>query len=200
MLGGDNGASTGINFGKVHLRNAHFNDAQCIGCVFTDGAELDDASFANAYLQGARFNGATLTGVNFGGTEFSDTSGSWKFALGLAEPAKGAYAVSYGPTDFTGSSTTDVATCPNQQLPDPLTGCLNRTTVSLFRPSPGARPPARTPARGWCRRSSAPSQAAGSAPNQVDQPQAVVTASNGDVTSPTRRTTWCAGSSEAARR
>ena len=137
VLGGDNGASTGINFGKVHLRNAHFNDAQCIGCVFTDGAELDDASFANAYLQGARFNGATLTGVNFGGTEFSDTSGSWKFALGLAETAKGAYAVSYGPTDFTGSSTTDVATCPNQQLPDPLTGCLNRTTVSPFRPQPG---------------------------------------------------------------
>jgi uncharacterized protein YjbI with pentapeptide repeats/sugar lactone lactonase YvrE len=176
ILGGDNGSSTGINFSGAHLRNAHFNGAQCIGCVFNAGAELDNANFGNAYLQGARFNGVPLTGAAFTGAVFSDTTGTWKFSLGLAETAKGAYAVTYDATDFTGSNMTDVSACPNGHAPDPSTGCLNESTV-----------PPRTPACQAAGLDSCPTpvttlvggSSAGSGPGQVDEPQAVVVTSNG---------------------
>lgn len=181
VLGGNKNASTGISFESADLAGANFAQSQCIGCAFSDSTDLTGVDFQEAYLEGATFVSTTLTDATFANSQTSSGNGTWTFALGLAESASGAYAVSYGPTSFAGSASTDVAFCPTGERPDPTTGCLTKMDGHPTVPTPDcsaagldACPTKVTTVVGT-------SGTAGAPPAHVRQPQAVAVAPNGSV-------------------
>jgi uncharacterized protein YjbI with pentapeptide repeats len=135
VLAGDLAGTNRFDLTDVKLKEAKFDDAQCVACNFT-GSTLTDVVFSRAYLPGAVFSGAQdFSGVDMtsawlycGDKQNSacaqDTSHpgdwDWKLVLGVGEI--------YGPvpfanTDLTGVSLQDVIACPDGLPPSGTDGC-----------------------------------------------------------------------------
>jgi uncharacterized protein YjbI with pentapeptide repeats len=178
VLGGNVATGSGINFSQAHLRQAAFNNAQCIGCIFVS-TDLTGANFQNGYLAGARFNGATLTDAKLAGALISTTSGTWTFQLGVAEPRT---SIPYAPTDFSGTSLTNVGSCPDSSVPngDPV-ACNGHLNAN---PPAQMPPPCSAAGQDTCPlpvTTSVGTGTAGSSNGQVSNPAGIVVARNGDV-------------------
>jgi uncharacterized protein YjbI with pentapeptide repeats len=125
VLAGDTTQSGGFNLTSTNLTNAHFDNAQCIGCNFT-GSSLQQTTFSGAYVLGAILSNAHLQGANLVNAWFycGDTSDSacpasgsskvWRLDLGFPEV--------YGPVPFVSTNMTSIPREQPRICPDGTSG------------------------------------------------------------------------------